>query len=461
MERSRKAQLTEGSVAAVLVRLTLPMILGVVSMVAFNLVDTYFVGQLGTNQLAAMSFTFPVVLVIASLAQGLGVGASAAISRAIGEGDSYRVKRLTTDSLMLALIVVIFFVVIGLMTIDPLFTLLGATAEILPLIRDYMTIWYIALMFVVVPMIGNNAIRATGDTKTPSVIMMVAVFTNFVLDPLLIFGWGPIPAFGLKGAAAATAISRATTLLVSLWVLYFREEMLTFEIPALKTAVESWKQILYIGLPAAGTNILVPVSTGVITGMVASYGPAAVAALGVAARLETFSVIIVLALQMVIAPFVGQNWGAGRFDRVKQGVNYAFGFAMAWGAFMFVLWLLIARPVAGLFNDNPEVIETIGLYLRLVPLSYGAYGVIMLAGATLNVLNKPFHATAVNVVRLFILYIPLAYAASRLFGIEGIFGAATLANLVAGTLAFVLVRRFVALPEPALEPDVIVTAVGD
>ncbi|MCB0036307.1 MAG: hypothetical protein KDE51_19885, partial [Anaerolineales bacterium] len=128
---------------------------------------------------------------------------------------------------------------------------------------------------------------------------------------------------------------------------------------------------------------------------------------------------------------------------------------------MFVLWLLIARPVAGLFNDNPEVIETIGLYLSLVPLSYGAYGVIMLAGATLNVLNKPFHATAVNVVRLFILYIPLAYAASRLFGIKGIFGAATLSNLVAGTLAFVLVRRFVALPEPAPEPEIIVTAVGD
>ena len=182
MKKAGRANLTEGAVGRTLIKLTIPMFLAILAMVVFNLVDTAFVGRLGTEELAAISFTFPVVLVINSLAGGLGVGASAVISQAIGKGDRYRVQRLTTDSLGLSVMVVVVFVSIGLVTIDPLFRLLGATPEVLPLIRQYMTLWYIGVIFVVIPMVGNATIRATGDTKTPAVIMMVAAGINIVLD---------------------------------------------------------------------------------------------------------------------------------------------------------------------------------------------------------------------------------------------------------------------------------------
>ncbi|MBD3308593.1 MATE family efflux transporter, partial [candidate division KSB3 bacterium] len=230
MQARKKASLVEGSVAPLLIKLTIPMIFGVLGMVLFHLVDTYFVGQLGTIELAAMSFTFPIVMIIASISMGLGIGTSAVISRAIGEGDQHRVQRLTTDSLMLSVLVVAGFVVTGLLTITPVFGFLGATPEILPLIRQYMLIWYPGMIAVVIPMVGNHAIRATGDTKTPSMIMLVAVFANMVLDPLLIFGIGPFPRLELAGAALATVCARTTTLCVAVWVLYRRERMLVFEL---------------------------------------------------------------------------------------------------------------------------------------------------------------------------------------------------------------------------------------
>ncbi|MGB3507660.1 MAG: MATE family efflux transporter, partial [Microcoleaceae cyanobacterium] len=132
-----KLQLTEGKVGKVLLKLTLPMVLGIFAVIGFNIVDTYFVGQLGTNELAAMSFTFPVVTLLGSVSMGLGTGAISVIARAIGEGDNRdRVRRLTTDSLILSLIIVAILVILGLTTIEPVFTALGAKAEILPLIRQ-------------------------------------------------------------------------------------------------------------------------------------------------------------------------------------------------------------------------------------------------------------------------------------------------------------------------------------
>jgi putative MATE family efflux protein len=409
-------------------------------MVVFNLVDTAFVGRLGTQELAAISFTFPVVLVVNSLAGGLGVGASAVISRAIGKGDRYRVQRLTTDSLALAVMVVALFSLIGLATIDPLFRLLGATPDVLPLIRQYMTLWYIGVVFVVIPMVGNAAIRATGDTKTPAVIMMVAAGINLALDPLLIFGLGVFPGLGLAGAAMATVVARAVTLMASLWVLVRRERMIIWSRPKFTEVLTSWKQVLYIGLPAAGTNVLVPISAGIITGMVAAYGPEAVAALGVGTRIESLGLGVIMALASVLTPFVGQNWGAGRLDRVRLSVSYAQRFALLWGAILFLILVAFGRAVALVFNDDAIVVATLVDYLRVVPLSYGLLGVLMLATAALNALNRPLQSAVLTVLRLFVLHIPLALVGSALFGLQGIFVAAAVANSLAGVAALFWLR---------------------
>lgn len=421
------------------------MVFGVIGIQAFNLVDTFFVGKLGVRELAAMSFTFPVVFTIAGLSLGLGLGASAVISRAIGEGDWHRVRRLTTDSLTLSVLIVALFVVVGLLTIDPVFRLLGATDDLLPLIRQYMRVWYPGMLFVVVPMVGNNAIRATGDTKTPSLIMVIAALANGGLDPLFIFGIGPFPRLELAGAALATVIGRSITFTVALWVLGRRDRMLTREFPGFAAAWKSWRGILYIGLPSALTNVVVPLGIGFVTRIVSGYGAAAVAGFGVASRVETFGLTVVMALRTVVAPFVGQNWGARKFERLARGVHLSHVFAMAWGALMLVVLGAFARPIAAVFNATPEVVATTALYLWIVPLSYGLRGVHFGATAALSVLRRPVDAALLTILQFFGLYVPLALFGSSLLGLKGVFGAASVAHLVSGALAWFWLRRIVAM----------------
>ena len=443
----KNARLIEGPIQKKLIRLTIPMILGTLGMVIFNLADTYFVGQLGTNQLAALSFTFPVVLVVSSIAMGLGIGASAVISRAIGEGNFDKVKRLTTDSLTLSLIFVGFFALFGLFTVNPLFSLLGASGEILSYINQYMTIWYFGVIFVVIPMVGNNAIRATGDTKTPGLIMVFAAFINIVLDPILIFGIGPFPRLEIAGAAIATVIARASTLVLSLYVLTHREKMITIKIPEFRAIVESWKQILYIGLPTASTRIVIPLGAGVILSIVATYGSEAVAGFGVATRVEFFALTVIRALSSVLGPFIGQNWGAGKFDRIKLGMKFSYKFSLLWGFFIFLILAIFGSRIGSFFSDDPNVISVTGLYLLIIPIGYGLFGILFMATSALSVLKKPIHAAILTLTQTFLLYVPMAYIGSYFFGLKGIFVALPISYFIAGFISRYVLNKIVLLRE--------------
>lgn len=436
-----KQSLTEGNISNQLFKLTLPMVWGIFALVAFNLADTYYVGQLGTEQLAAISFTFPVVMTLGNLALGLGIGASSIIARAIGQGDRSRVQRFTTNSLTLGLAAVALLSSIGLLTIDPLFKALGASGEVLPYVRQYMQIWYFGMVFLVIPMVGNSAIRASGDTLTPSLIMTCSAGFNIILDPLLIFGLWIFPELGLVGAAWATVISRAITLIASLLVLKFKEDMLSSHFPDLEETFFCWRDILYIGLPAAGTSMITPISIGIITSLLAVHGSVAVAGFGVASRVESFAMIVLIALSASISPFVGQNWGAEKYGRVAKALQQSYLFCLAWGILMAVLLAAGATLIVPLFNKNADVIAIATIYLQITPISYGMAGIIQITNSAFNALGKPIPAVFITVVRMFVLYIPLAYLGSRWLGSTGIFIAGTVANLLVGMGAYWWSRR--------------------
>ncbi len=441
MTQPRRDRFVAGSIGPTILTLTGFMILGMLGMVMFNLVDTYFVGRLGGDELAAMSFTFPVVLVVQSIALGLGIGTSSVVSRAIGQGNKRDVQRLTTDALVLSVLIVAVVVVVGILTIDPLFRALGADTRLIPLIRRYMVMWYIGVPFVVIPMVGNNAIRSTGDTLTPSVVMLVAVLVNLVLDPLFIFGIGPFPEWGLFGAAFATVLARATTLVVSLVILSVKQKMITLAAPTVEEVVDSWRRVLFVGLPAAATNVIIPVSIGVLTRLVASHGPEAVAGYGVASRIEMFALTFVMALGAVIGPFTGQNIGAGKPERAQQGMRYATLYSIVWSALILVLFLFAAEPIAALFNrGEPGITRVTVLYLLIVGASYAGQSTMLLVNTAFSALGRPMPAAALSLIRMFALAIPLAVIGERFFAVAGIFFGLAVANLISGLVAHLWYR---------------------
>ncbi len=433
--------LTKGSVGRELFRLTLPMIFGVFAIMAFNVIDTYFVAKLGTKELAAMAFTFPVVFVIGAITMGLGVAASSVISRAIGRKDFHQVRRLTVDALLLSVIIVVIFIFAGLATMKTIFTSMGATSDIYYFIEKYMRVWYIGVGFLVIPMVGNNAIRASGDMVTPAVIMTVSAILNTILDPLLIFGLAGFPRMGIEGAALATVITRSVSLIVSLSVLHFSKRMLEFFIPTIKELIKSWGEFLYVGIPSAISNVLFPITIGVVTRMVAFYGPEAVAGFGAAMRFEAFALIILMALSTAIVPFVGQNWGAKRFDRVHLAQREGNSFALLWGALCFIVLYFSANLVGRIFSDDPGVIKNIADYLRIMPLGYGFGGVCMLTVSIFNAINKPIKGILLNAIRFFVLYIPLAYLGFKIMDIKGIYFGLVLGSVIGGVISIVWIRH--------------------
>lgn len=421
MTKKNKVSITQDPVNTVLRRLAVPMILGILGMVAFNLTDTYFVGKLGTLQIAALSFTFPVVMAINSINMGIGIGASAVISKAVGEQKRDKVLRLSTDSLTLGLLISAITITAGLLTITPLFKLLGADSTTLPYIQQYMRIWYIGVPFIVIPMVGNNVIRALGDTKTPSIVMLVAAGINIILDPLLIMGYGFFPNMGVTGAALATVISRAFTLVFSLYILIIREKVISIKSIRFKETFRSWMAILFIGMPNAIAKVIIPVGTGIITGLLAVYGTEVVAGFGIASKIEYFALCVINALVAIMPIFVGQNFGAKQIDRIKKALLSSEKFSILNGIVLYVALALLARPISALFTDDEAVISIIVFYLRIVPIGYAFLGIVQLINGVYNALQKPIKAASINLIQMLVIYVPLALLSSKYFGISAIF----------------------------------------
>lgn len=431
-----KAILTEGPVGSTLIRLTWPMLWGMVSMVAFSFADTYFVSQLDVGQavprnLAAMTFTFPVVVFVNMLSMGIGIGASSAVSRAIGEGDHHKVQRLTTDSLILSIVGVAILSGIGMVFMDPLFEMLGAGRDVMPLIREYMTVWFLGVVVVLLPMVSNFSIRAAGDTVSPSVIMITAAVINIGLDPILIFGKFGFPAMGLTGAAVATIASRALTLIASLMVLR-RKGMLDLTRPAWRVVRKSWGAILYVGLPAAVTNVFFPISLAVVTYLVSGYGESAVAAVGAAGRIEAFAMLVLWSMASSLSAFVGQNWGAEKYGRVHRAQSLSNRFALVYGLVAWGVLAVLAWPLSGLFSELSIVRNAICLYLYIMPAGYGLRGVCFLCSRSFSALNRPLDAMWVDGLRMLIFYVPLALLGNWLLGLPGIFLGMAMSNILAG-----------------------------
>jgi len=439
MKRKNK-DLTEGSIPKLLAQLTWPMIFGMLGMVIFNLVDTYFVGKLGTDQLAALSFSFPVVMMVGSITMGMGIGTSALISRMIVSKDRSVVQDYSGDAINLSLLTTLIFVIAGQLTLEPLFNALGASEEMMSYIKEYMVTWYWGMIFLVVPMVGNNIIRATGDTFTPGMIMVFATVTNIILDPLLIFGYGPFPEMGLKGAALATVISRAAGMVLSLYILIVRDKLLTIYIPKMKAMLQTWGKVMYVAGPAAAGLLIIPLSLGIITRMVAGYGEEAVAAFGVVSRIEMFAMMIINALASVMTIFSGQNWGKEKVGRIRESLRVTSLFSLAWGVLIYIVSRFWAEDMAGIFSPNAEVVRITTRYLIIVSLSYGFQGILMVGVAIFNGVNQPLKSTALTFLRMMGLYIPLALILSKQLELLGIFWAAFIANVLVGFVTYIWLR---------------------
>lgn len=435
-----QAQFLTGSIPRQLRDVSLPMVWGILATSLFNVINTYFIAQLGTNELVAIGFTVPVTMTVMAVLVGVNIGVLSMMSRSIGRGDRDLIRHMTMDSLTFVLLFIGCIALCGWLFIDPVFRALGASDEVLPYITDYMQIWYPGLVVLSLPLAANAVIRAAGDTRFSARIMIIAAVLNVALDPILIFGWFGFPAMGISGSALATVISYMLTFVLVMMHLYAKMHMLTLSLFT-KSTLRSWKTIAYVGVPAAVSNMIAPLMVAFTTWMVASYGEHVVASLGIATRIEYLAMVVIYALSTGTSIMVGQNKGAGQLLRVQAVVRTSFSFCLIWGVLVTVFFIGGAELVPSWFHDDNRVIHYAALYLGIVPISIGLYGVAIVSNAAFNALGRPLPVVMITLSRAGLLYAPLAWYLQRSMGVEGVFVALALANVGSAVIAYGLMKR--------------------
>lgn len=432
--------LTEGRVRKRLFDLWLPMIGGIVAVKTIGLADIYFVGKLGQQALAAISFTFPIVMTLISLAIGLSAGASSILSRAIGEGASDEAQQaIVAGSICVAVATAALLTGVGYFGIGALLELMGARGQVLADATDYMQIWLLGSVCLIVPVAINGLLRATGDGVSPAALLIAAAVFNVSLNPLFVFGFGPVPGLGMQGAAVATVAGRGLGMVAAI-ALIWNKGLLRVSLGRIREGLGHLREIARIGLPASLSTSLNPMALSIATAAAATLGEVEVAAFGVATKIQSFAVVPLLALSAASSPFVGQNSSAGEIRRSRRALYWCAGLSIGWSALAAAVLAISAGGIASFFTDDAEVSAAAALFLMIVPASFAGYGIAISLSAAMNGLGRPFTALSISGGRALVLLAPATWIGAGLGGFTGIAIGFAAANVVAGLVGFVVMR---------------------
>lgn len=456
MNAPQLPRLVSGSIPGHLVSQTTPAVIGVAAIMSIGIIDAYYIGQLGSEALAAISFIFPITVASTSLGVGVMVGINSVVARALGEGDFAKAAQRANFGIVFAVACGLLMGLALWALIDPIFTAMNAPPALMPLIRAYMTPFACGFPLSLAIMGFNGVLRGQGEAKRTSTVSIIYAAANWVLNPILITGapriFGGFEGFGIAGAAYATGIGWGLGVAMALWLL--RGTPLPLNLGMLRGAnlLDPAKAIIRVGLPAAFSNAINPLGLSVLTALVALEGEAAVAGFGAAGRLQSFVIVPLLGLSGAIGAIVGQNWGAGRVDRAREAVYYAGGFCIMWGLIVAIGVMAAGQSFARLFTSDPAVIAEFDLYLRIAAWGYAGFGLLIVGNGIMNAVDKAGFALGQSIARVFLVMLPVALVLRPSMGSSAIYAAELAANLFGAISAVLLVRYIFLHKTPALVP---------
>lgn len=415
--------------------MTWPMLLGTFALMSFQLVDSFFISLLGTEPLAAMGFTMPINQLMVGIQVGVGIAATALISRALGAKQTEYAKRLSALMLLVGGISMAILMVFVVALKTPILKALGAADSLTPHTDSYWLPWLISSWAHAFLYFGTSLSRAYGDTKLPGLIMVAASLLNIALDPLFIFVFD----LGLPGAAYATITACSITGSV-LFTRLIKRHWLKFEFKEISLR-RALQDIAHISLPAMLSQLMPGMAALLATRVVATFGSAAIAAWALGTRLESFSIVIVLALTMSIPPMLGHLLGAKDLRQADQLIRLAVRFILVLQIFIALIWLALRPWMVSTLTQDSITSQYLASYMVWVPISYSALGVCILMVSVCNALGMPMRAVIISIFRLFAFYLPCVTLGAYFNEVEGIYMGILVANILAGLAGWSLYRR--------------------
>lgn len=390
---------TTDPIPALIRKIAVPAGTGMLFQTLFNVVDTWYAGLISTEALAALAVSFPVFFLVIALMIGVGFGASALISNAIGAEERQRACRLYGQALLLAVLAGGAVAVYGLLAADPLLRLAGVSGETLVLAKLYLLPILLASVFFLLNGVCNGFLSAQGNARTYRNALIFGCLLNVALNPLFMFGLGPIPGFGVLGIAMATILIQALQF-AYLWSRARRSELgALFSLNDLKLDVQAMTALLRQAVPVTAQMLTTGIGLFAITFFMGRHGEAAIAAYGIALRIEQVAMLPMVGLNTAAMTLVGQNFGAGLFSRVSRVAWTTLGYGvalMALGALL--VWLLRGQLMA-LFTDDRDVILLGSAYLAVAVLNFKAYALLMIGSAVLQAMKRPVFAFLIGLFR--------------------------------------------------------------
>src|SRR5690625_778470 len=436
----KKENHTEGSIFRSLVSLAIPIILANIFQTAYQLVDTFWLGRLGANAVAAVSISFPLLFLVLSVGGGLTLAGTVIVSHYKGAEDQRGVNFSSAQTIVIIFIVSILLSAIGYTSAAPLMRLVGAGPEIFVEAVSYFQISSIGFVFLFIFYVFQSLMRGIGNVLLPMYIVIGTVFLNLILDPLFIFGFGPIPGYGVAGAAVASVITQGISALAGILILRRGNKGIKIHWSDLSIDVSWIKRMFELGIPASLEQSARAAGMTMMVIIVASFGSHVVAAYGIGARILSLIIVPALGLSIATTTLVGQNIGASKIKRAEKVGNLSAKVAL-WGLTTIGLLLfLVAEPLTAFFVPNdPKVIQDGTLFIQIMAPSFGLLGVQQVLNGVFNGAGFTKASMLISILSLWILRFPLAYILSynTPLGFEGIWWAFPTSNLIAAIAAFV------------------------
>lgn len=427
-EKTRK--MAEMPIKKLLTEMSIPAIIGMLVTAVYNIVDTIFVGRIGTEAVGAVTIAFPLFMVISAIGLTFGIGSGSFISRLLGENNKEMANQVSTTSIITTFILGILMAVGGIYYLKPLLRLFGATDAIMPYAVNYTAIIILGSIFTMSNMNMNNMVRAEGSAKMSMVALSTGAVINIILDPILIFTFK----MGIAGASTATVIAQAVSTVMLIAFYKSEKSVLDFKISEFRPSLTIYSEIMKIGVPTLIRQLLSSVAMTVLNNMAAVYGSSVVASVGIINRVFSFGFFVTAGFTQGFQPVAGFNFGARQIKRLKDSISVTIKRTTIFGIALFILFYFFNEEVISIFSRDPEVIEIAAEGLKYYSLVLPLIGFSITINTLFQALGHGIPATILSLSRQGLFFIPAVYLFSKKFEISGLF----MAQPAADGLTFVL-----------------------
>ena len=442
--KQAKVSLTEGSILKALIALSLPIIGANLLQTGYQLVDAFWVGRLGTNAVAAVSVSYPVNFLLISLSSGFAFAGTILVAQYAGAKNLKMVNHVAIQSLVMVLLMSVVLSAIAYTLSPQILHWLGVEQEIFAEANLFQRVIFIGLVFNFGFILFQSLLRGIGEVRIPLYINALSLGLNFILDPLFIYGWGPIPGYGVAGAAYSTLATLALSALIGHYILFYGKTDFKLTLKKFRFDPPLLKKAFKLGMPSSIEISARALGLTLMTGIAAKFGTEVLAAYGVGARLISFVVIVGLGLLKATSTLVGQNIGANKIDRAERTSDYAAIIAFSSMTLIGIVFFVFAEPIVRTFLDASDEVVAMGVsFVKITAPAFGFMGAQLALIGTLRGSGNTLESMLFTIIGIWVIQFPFAWIVSGMesMGYLGVWWSFPVSYIVPAVLTFIWYKK--------------------